>query len=82
MPTGNLNGARPIPDVPWIVQSVDPAVHAFLVGLPEPSFETLADPKVRWAVNALDAAGTAETGGGSAYVVSGETYRYLKAHRY
>lgn len=87
MPSGNVQKARPIAGDPWIVQTVDPSLNAFLSGLPAPDFETVADTKALWAT-AADFAdeGSILVGGGggtlSSYVVSAETYKRVKAYRY
>lgn len=81
-PTGNLLYHRPIPDVPHIIRSTDASVHAFLTGLSPVDFQTIADPKGIWAVSVSNAGEGTAASGGSAWVVSDECYRRIKAHRY
>lgn len=54
-------------------------VNAYLRGLSTPDFDTTADVKTLWAVGAGAAEGA---GSGSAYIVSAEVYRRLKAYRF
>ena len=42
---GTFIKAKPIAAHPWIVQTIDPAVDAYLQGLPAPDFTTVADVK-------------------------------------
>lgn len=83
--SANLTGERQIAAYPYVVTTVDAAAIAFLKGLMvgHPDFSDRIDTKVDWAV---EATGGASVGGslapGSVYVVSAQTYKRLKAHRY
>jgi hypothetical protein len=57
------------------------SIGAFLSGLSNPNFDTIADPTALWAQHATDTLQQHSTGG-SAWVVSAEAYKYLKAFRY
>jgi hypothetical protein len=68
---------------------VDADATAFLEGLPEPDFRTVANPKALWATEATDrdegsVIGGTESWGGtiSTWVVSAEALKRVKAHRY
>ena len=74
---------------PALVQVVDADATAFLAGLPEPDFRTVANPKALWATAATDrdegsVIGGTESWAGtiSTYVVSAEALKRVKAHRY
>ena len=57
----------------------------FLKNLPAPDFNLVSDPKARWAVAAKAAEGSAAgsaAAAGTAYVVSAEVFKRLKAHRF
>lgn len=81
MASKKLTQMQWIASSPAFVASVDDAVHAFLSGLPAPDFNTTPNQKALWAVVASAPEGTASPAG-SAWVVSGETLRRLRAHRF
>jgi hypothetical protein len=69
---------------PALIQTLDGTVAAFLAGLPAPDFRIVANPKALWATEADDLAEGSVIGGGtlSTWVVSAETLKRVKAHRY
>lgn len=82
----HLKAARPIPVNPWIVSvpsgSTGGSIHAFLVSIQSScNFDTIADAVGLWATPCTDTL-EQDTSGGSAWVVSAEAYKYLKAFRY
>lgn len=81
-PTGNLQYKRPIPNHPWVIETTDNTVNGFLAGLSPVDFRVIADPKGVWAVNVADSGMGSASDAGSAWVVSDECYRRVKAHRY
>lgn len=81
-PTGNIQYHAPIPGVPHIVRSTDTAVHTFLTGLSPVDFRLIADPKGVWAVVAAASGEGTASEAGTAWVVSDECFRRLKARRY
>lgn len=81
-PTGNVLIKKPLTSVAWVIQTTDDAVNGFLAGLSPVDFRTLADPKGVWAVVAADAGQTAGGFSGTAWVVSDEAQRRIKARRY
>lgn len=81
-PTGNLLYHVPVPAAPHIIRSTDASVHAFLTGLSPVNFLTIADPKGVWAVVVANAGEGTAASSGTAWVVSDECYRRIKAHRY
>ena len=69
---------------PALIQTLDGSVAAFLSGLPQPDFRVVANPKALWATPADDRDEGSVIGGGtlSTWVVSAETLKRVKAHRY
>lgn len=81
MPQGNLIKGHLIAAPPALVQTVTADVVDFLDSLAPADFSVVADTKALWAVE-IDQSLTEGTAGGTAYVVSAEAYKYVKAHRY
>lgn len=81
MTSNRLNQMRWIPAPPALVSSTSPDVHAFLVGLPAPNFSNTPLPRGLWAVVAGHAEGTASVAG-TAWVVSAEAFRRIRAWRF
>ena len=84
---GTFIKAKPIAAHPWIVQTIDPAVDAYLQGLPAPDFTTVSDVKAEWARTADEAdEGSIVVGGGGGsartYVVSREAHLRARTHRF
>lgn len=77
----NLIKAKLVAAPPALVQTVTPAVIDFLNSLDPADFRTVADTKALWAAPVTQSL-TEGTAGGTAYVVSAEAYKYVKAHRY
>lgn len=82
--TGNVLKARPINTFPFIIHTVDADVMVFLEDLPAPDFNLVADAKALWATSASHAGEGSQydDGEGSAFIVSAETYKYVKTYRY
>jgi hypothetical protein len=79
--------ARLLPNGPAFVE-VPPAaleLSHWIKNLPAPDVNVVADPKLLWKVATTAAEGTAAgsaTSAGTAYVVSAEAFRRLRAHRF
>jgi hypothetical protein len=80
MNTGTVTRARQIANRPFYIQTLDSAVHAFLSTLPAPDFSSAAATQTLWAVQAT--ARAEGSAAGTAYVVSQECYKRIKAHRF
>lgn len=77
--SANLTAEEQIAAFPFLIETLDADVRTFLDGLPIPDFSITQHTDVLWATRARVQGGTTP---GSAYVVSSETYKRLKAHRY
>lgn len=66
---------------PAFVATKDDAVSIFLQGLPQPDFNVVANTKALWAARAVHPEGTASPGG-TAWVVSAEVLKRIRAHRF
>ncbi len=81
-PTGNLTQSKLIAAPPALISTADAEVAAYLAGLPAPDFDTTADWKTEWAVAAASPEGTEFDSSSTAWVVSAESYRRIRARRY
>jgi len=78
----NIIGSRQIAAFPFIIETLDENVALFLAGLPTPDFSTTLDTNVDWATQCIARYEGGSEGGGSAWVVSAQTFKRIKAHRY
>lgn len=78
-PSSRIDRSNQIAAFPYLIATLDTDVKAFLDGLPFPDFASVAETKALWAARATTTGGTSP---GSAYVVSAEAYKRVKAHRY
>lgn len=81
MTSNRLNQMRWIPAPPALVNTASPDVAHFLAGLPAPDFSNTPLPRSLWAVVASKPDGTASVAG-TAWVVSAEAFRRIRAHRF
>lgn len=79
---GMLQRAHAIAAHPFVIETDDNDVGVFLVSLPEPNFQNTADAKALWAARAENAGQGTEIPEGSAYVVSAEAFKRIRAHRF
>jgi hypothetical protein len=79
---GNLTKARMVGHDPWVVSTLDGDVASFLGGLPTLDFEQTPITKGLWAVEIGGAGEGSASGYGTAWVVSAEAFKYLRARRY
>ncbi len=76
---GNIDRTNQIAAFPYLIATLDAGVKTFLDALPFPDFATVEETQALWAARATEQGGTTP---GSAYVVSAEVYKRIKAHRY
>jgi len=79
MTYSNLTQEAQIAAFCYLIATLDSGVQTFLDGLPLPDFSQVEETKALWSTRARVEGGTTP---GSAYVVSAEAYKYVKAHRY
>lgn len=79
---GNVQRVHMLAAHPFVIETDDNDVGVFLVSLPEPNFQNTADAKGLWAARAENAGQGSQTPDGSAYIVSAEAMKRIKAHRY
>ena len=80
MATGpNLTREVQIAAYPYLIATLTTAVRDYLDGLPLPDFALVDEPTALWATRARMDGGTIP---GSAYVVSAEAHKRVRAHRY
>lgn len=80
--SANIQGERQVAAYPYLVTTIDEDAALFLQGLPTPDFSAKDPTDVDWALAVTGAAETDASHGTSAFLVSANTYRRLKAHRY
>lgn len=76
----NVTRAFQVAAQPWVVQTTDDDLHAFLLALNGAGASDLGNTEETLALWAVNVPNGSEAG--SAYVVSAETYKRVQAGRY
>lgn len=78
----NVTRAYQVAAQPWVVETVDTDLHAFLLSLNGAGASDLGTTEETLALWAVQVPSSDESDGGTAYVVSAETYKRVQAGRY